>query len=61
MDCRELDDPDTYARRAEAWRAATDANGGVHPDVTRVSSRVLTRMRAGARPALQGAGITLGS
>lgn len=58
MDCRELDDPDTYARRAEAWQAAADANGGVHPDVTPVSSRVLTRMRAGARPALQGAGIT---
>jgi dihydroxy-acid dehydratase len=61
MDCRELDDPDTHARRAEAWRAAADANGGVHPDVTPIEGRVLTRMRAGARPALQGAGITLGS
>jgi dihydroxy-acid dehydratase len=61
MDCRELDDPDTYARRAEAWRAATDANDGVHPDVIPVSSRALIRMRAGARPALQGAGITPGA
>ena len=60
MDCRELDDADTYECRAEAWRAAADANGGVHPDVTPVSSRVLTRMRAGARPALHGAGITPG-
>jgi dihydroxy-acid dehydratase len=60
MDCRELDDPDTYARRAEAWRAAADANGGVHPNVTPVTSRMLTRMRASARPALQGAGMAAG-
>ena len=60
MDCRELDDPDDYARRAEAWRAAADANDGVHPDVGRVSSRMLTRMRAASRPALQGAGIKPG-
>ena len=60
MDCRELDDSDAYARRADAWRAACEGNGGVHPDVPPVSSRVLGRMRAGARPALQGAGIAPG-
>src|SRR5207247_517014 len=60
MDCRELGDPDTYARRAEAWQAAADANGGVHPNVTPVRSRMLTRMRASARPALQGAGMVAG-
>jgi dihydroxy-acid dehydratase len=58
MDCRELDDADVYARRADAWRAAAEANGGVHPDATPVSSRVLARMRATARPALQGGGMT---
>jgi dihydroxy-acid dehydratase len=60
MDCRELDDDATRERRAQAWRAAADANGGVHPDVAPVSSRMLRRMRAGARPALQGAGIAPG-
>jgi dihydroxy-acid dehydratase len=57
IDCPELDDGDTFARRAQAWQAAADANGGIHPDVTPVSSRVLTRMRASARPALRGAGL----
>jgi dihydroxy-acid dehydratase len=60
MDCLELDDADEFARRSQAWRAAVDAGGGVHPDVTPVSSRVLTRMRATARPALLGAGMQTG-
>jgi len=57
VDCLELDDANESARRARAWRAAGEANDGVHPDVTPVSSRVLTRMRASARPALRGAGM----
>jgi dihydroxy-acid dehydratase len=60
MDCVELDDPEEYARRSQAWTAAAEANGGVHPDVTPVSSRVLTRMRTTARPALAGAGMRTG-
>jgi dihydroxy-acid dehydratase len=60
MDCLEFDDAGAFARRAEAWDAAADANGGVHPDVAPVSSRVLTRMRTSARPALRGAGIATG-
>jgi dihydroxy-acid dehydratase len=60
MDCVELDDADEAARRSQAWAAAADANGGVHPDVTPVSSRVLTRMRTTARPALAGAGMRTG-
>ena len=60
MDCPELDDENEFARRAQAWRAASDANDGVHPDVTPVSSRVLTRMRTSARPALNGAGMETG-
>jgi dihydroxy-acid dehydratase len=60
LDCSELDDANESARRTQAWRAAGDANGGIHPDVTPVSSRVLTRMRTSARPALRGAGMTTG-
>jgi dihydroxy-acid dehydratase len=60
MDCVELDDADEYARRSQAWAATAEANGGVHPDVTPVSSRVLTRMRTTARPALAGAGMRTG-
>jgi dihydroxy-acid dehydratase len=60
MDCLELDDANESARRAHAWRTAADPHGGVHPDVTRVSSRVLTRMRTTARPALRGAGMATG-
>ncbi|HTU95188.1 MAG TPA: dihydroxy-acid dehydratase [Solirubrobacteraceae bacterium] len=60
MDCLELDDAEEATRRAQAWQAAAEANGGVHPDVTPVSSRVLRRMRTSARPALQGAGMITG-
>ncbi len=60
MDCLELDGVNESARRTQAWRAASDANGGVHPDVTAISSRVLARMRTTAQPALRGAGMTTG-
>ncbi len=60
MDCVQLDDSDEAARRAQAWRSAADANDGIHPDVSPVSSRVLTRMRTSARPALRGAGMVTG-
>jgi dihydroxy-acid dehydratase len=57
IDSVELGDGDEAARRSETWQAEADANGGVHPQVTRISSRVLKRMRASARPALRGAGM----
>src|SRR6185503_4721882 len=57
MDCLALDDTGEHARRAQGWRAAAEANGGIHPDVAPVASRALTRMRATARPALAGAGM----
>jgi dihydroxy-acid dehydratase len=57
MDCLQLEDPEVYTRRAEAWRAAAIANGGIHPAVTPVTSRVLKRMRATAQPALLGGGM----
>jgi dihydroxy-acid dehydratase len=58
MDCRELEDPDVYARRVDAWRAAAEANAGVHPATSLASDRMLARMRATARPALQGGGMS---
>jgi dihydroxy-acid dehydratase len=58
MDCLELDDPATLDRRRVAWQAATDANGGLHPDVTPVGTRVLLRMRSSARAALAGGGMS---
>jgi dihydroxy-acid dehydratase len=60
LDCRELADPAVAARRAQAWRDAASRNGGVHPDVKPVTNRLLRRMRAAARPALQGAGLAMG-
>ena len=60
MDCLELDDANELARRTEAWRAVSDANSGLHPDVAPVVSRVLTRMRTSARPAPPGPGMETG-
>jgi dihydroxy-acid dehydratase len=58
IDCAQLNDDATYAKRAATWQMATDANGGVHPVARPVSHRVLRRMRATALPALRGGGMT---
>ena len=58
IDCAELADPEVAARRAAAWRAEVDANGGIHPAATPVTHRVLKRMRAVALPALRGGGMS---
>ncbi len=60
IDCRQLDDPETFELRSAAWQAAAEANGGVHPDAVPVTQRVLRRMRATALPALLGGGMTSG-
>lgn len=57
MNCLELADPDVYTRRADTWHREAAAHGGTHPAVTPVSNRLLKRMRATARPALQGGGM----
>ncbi len=57
LDCVQFDDADVVERRAAAWQAAAEGNGGVHPDVTPVTDRVLARMRATALPALLGGGM----
>jgi dihydroxy-acid dehydratase len=58
LDCRELEDPAVYERRAQAWDDAVRRNEGVHPDAKTVTNRLLVRMRATARQALQGAGMS---
>ncbi len=57
LDCTELHDTDVLERRARAWGAAVEGNGGVHPDAAPVTDRLLARMRATALPALLGGGM----
>jgi dihydroxy-acid dehydratase len=57
LDCRELDDAELRAHRANGWRRAVDANDGVHPAAPPAGDRLLRRMRATARPALRGGGM----
>ncbi len=60
LDCRELADPAVQGRRAAAWKAAAEKNGGVHPSIKPITNRLLRRMRFAARPALEGAGMAMG-
>ncbi|GCE29285.1 dihydroxy-acid dehydratase [Dictyobacter alpinus] len=57
IDCAELHDSDTHTQRFHQWQQAVKENGGIHPHAAKVENRLLKRMRATARPALQGAGI----
>jgi dihydroxy-acid dehydratase len=57
ISCTQLAGAAVYDARSAAWAAAVAGGGGVHPAVRPVSSRMLRRMRATARPALQGAGM----
>jgi dihydroxy-acid dehydratase len=56
LDCAQLADPATHARRLAAWQAAA-APTGSHPRSRPVATRLLGRMRATARPALEGGGM----
>jgi dihydroxy-acid dehydratase len=53
-----LADPATHASRLARWRQEADGNGGVHPLVRDVDTRLLRRMRACALPALLGGGLS---
>ena len=57
LECAELGDAQKREARAASWKAQADANEGIHPASTPVTSRVLGRMRATARPALEGGGM----
>jgi dihydroxy-acid dehydratase len=56
IDCRELKSAVKRRTRQDQWQRATDFNDGVHPCAPPINNRLLARMRASARPALQGAG-----
>ena len=57
LDCAELQNPVILAQRQKDWESVVSANGGVHPDATPVSHRMLKRMRATGLPALLGGGM----
>jgi dihydroxy-acid dehydratase len=57
LDCAQLNDAPTVAVRRARWEAEAARNGGTHPLVRPVSTRLLRRMRAWALPPLQGAGL----
>lgn len=56
MDCVELDDKETFAKRKKAWEKEKEKYG-FHPAVKKIGNRLLKRMRNHARPALAGAGM----
>ena len=58
LDCAQLDDEEIRVSRLDAWKALVSANGGVHPDATPVTHRVLRRMRATGASALLGGGMS---
>ncbi len=55
--CSELSNLNIRFGRQEAWQAAAEQNGGVHPAVKTIENRLLERMRNHGTPALFGAGI----
>jgi dihydroxy-acid dehydratase len=58
LDCTELADTATLAARRARWESDTGRNGGTHPLVRPVDTRLLRRMRACALPPLRGAGLS---
>jgi dihydroxy-acid dehydratase len=58
MDCRELEDKTVLNRRLKDWQKEAKDNDGEHPLIKKVTNRLLKRMRATAKPALQGGGMS---
>ncbi len=58
VECLELNDPVVTARRRSQWQSRVDGNGGIHPDASTVTHRMLKRMRDTALPALRGGGMS---
>jgi dihydroxy-acid dehydratase len=57
MDCREFEDKTVLNKRMKDWQREAKDNGGEHPLVKKIDNRLLKRMRATAKPALQGGGM----
>jgi len=58
MDCEELRDKTVLNNRLKDWQKAAAEDGGEHPLIQKVTNRLLKRMRATAKPALQGGGMS---
>ncbi len=57
LTCVELLDEDTFNIRKAQWQAAVERNGGVHPALGNVNTRLLNKMRRTAVSAVYGAGM----
>ena len=57
LNCTPLSDRVILAARQSAWQRAVDANGGFHPNVGEIDTRLLNRMRRSAVSAVFGAGM----
>jgi dihydroxy-acid dehydratase len=57
LNCTALSDPETLDTRKAAWEKIVAANGGMHPAVGNVDTRLLNRMRRTAVSAIFGAGM----
>ena len=57
LNCTQLADPATYARRQQAWEKTVAANGGIHPNCGNADTRLLHRARHTAVPATRGGGL----
>ena len=55
--CLQLLDNNIFNTRKKRWKAEVNANGGVHPAVGKVDTRLLNRMRSSAVSAVYGAGM----
>jgi dihydroxy-acid dehydratase len=57
LNCKELDDPETLAKRKAAWEKVVAENDGVHPSCGIADTRLLHRARHMAVPASRGGGL----
>ena len=57
LNCVELQDKETFLSREKKWKDEVEKNGGIHPLVGEVDTRLLARMRNLAVSAVYGAGM----
>jgi len=57
LNCEELNDQKILNKRKEEWIKEVNDNGGVHPEIGEVDTRLLARMRNLAVSAVYGAGM----
>ena len=57
LNCLELNDQKIFNKRKEEWIKEVNDNGGVHPEIGEVDTRLLARMRNLAVSAVYGAGM----